>query len=206
MVALIVLWFPLSTFVERGTGGAASPPDPLSANAERGNEARISRLTAHADGPPAAHTGGFGEPTCQECHQGSELNIAPGVLTLNGLPKVYRPNQTYTLSVVLSRAAMQAAGFQLSVRGEGLRRQAGVLASVDDRTRTIAPVAIEYLEHTRQGAGLTARDTAVWRFTWRAPQGVGPVVFHIAANAANGDDSPLDDFIYTQSVTLQVKP
>jgi hypothetical protein len=151
----------------------------------------------HADGPPPGHTGGFGEPTCQECHT--------GVLVLAGLPKVYRPNHTYELMVVLTRPAMQAGGFQLSVRSEGLGRQAGILSPADERTAI--PVALlEYLQHSRAGAGLTSADTAQWRFTWRAPQGVGPVVFHLAANASNTDNSPLDDFIYTRAIVLQVKP
>lgn len=41
---------------------------------------------------------------------------------------------------------------------------------------------------------------------WRAPEGLGSVVFHIAANAANGDDSPLDDFIYTREFVLNSAP
>ena len=174
---------------------------PLSALVERGSRGGA----AHADGPPAGHTGGFGEPTCQECHQGNELNAAPGVLRLTGLPKLYRPDRMYDLTVVLTRAGMHSGGFQLSVRSEGLRRQAGSLTPGDDRS-TIPLAPIEYLQHTRAGAGLTSQDTAQWHFTWRPPQGVGPVVFHIAANAAGGDNSPLDDFIYTQAIVLQVKP
>ena len=160
---------------------------------------------AHADGPPPGRTGGFGEPTCQECHTGNALNAPPGVLVLTGLPKLYRPDHTYELMVMLTRPAMRAGGFQLSVRSEGLGRQAGILAPADERTAI--PVApLEYLQHSRAGAGLTSADTAQWRFTWRAPHRAGPVVFHIAANASNADDSPLDDFIYTHTIVLQVKP
>ena len=186
----LVVALPLSAFAERGLGG---------------EDRRPRRAAAHADGPPPAHTGGFGEPTCQECHQGNELNVAPGGLKLTGLPKLYRTDRTYDLTVVLTRPGMRLGGFQLSVRSEGLRRQAGTLTPGDDRT-TIPLAPLEYLQHTRAGAGLTSQDTAQWRFTWRPPQGVGPVVFHIAANAANGDNSPLDDFIYTQAIVLQVKP
>ncbi len=166
----------------------------------------MTRL-AHADGPPPGHTGGFGEPTCQQCHQGNALNEAPGALTLTGLPKVYRPSHTYELTVVLTRPDMKAGGFQLSVRSEGLGRQAGELAPADDRA-TISPSSalLQYLQQTRPGAGLTSRDTAQWRITWRAPEGVGPVAFHITGNAANADDSPLDDFIYARAIVLQRKP
>jgi len=112
------------------------------------------------------------------------------------------------LTVVLTRPKMSAGGFQLSIRGEGLGQQAGELAPADERATIPGPsyAPLQYLQHTRPGAGLTSRDTAQWRFTWRAPEGVGPVVFHIAANAANGDNSPLDDFIYARAIVLQRKP
>jgi len=33
------------------------------------------------DGPPPAHTGGFGEPTCRACHFDGDLNAEGGGLT-----------------------------------------------------------------------------------------------------------------------------
>jgi len=58
---------------------------------------------ANYDGPPVAHTGGFGEPTCQACHQGEPLNAPGGSLRIEGLPQRYEPGRAYTLTMVLRR-------------------------------------------------------------------------------------------------------
>jgi hypothetical protein len=166
-------------------------------------------MAANADGPPPARTGGFNEATCAECHRGNPVNDALGALAIESLPRTYQPARTYRLTVILARPGIQAAGFQLAVRTHDRRgRQAGELAPLDDRTAfaTAAYAPIQYLQHSRKGAGLTAQDTARWTFLWRAPEGLGPVVFHIAANAANGDNSPLDDFIYAREFVLSSTP
>jgi hypothetical protein len=154
----------------------------------------------YADGPPPGRTGGFNEPTCGECHQHNPLNDPLGMLSLAGLPPSYEPNRVYHLTVTLARPGMLAGGFQLAARShDAYGRQAGDLAPADDRT-TVPPAtlpALQYLQHTRPGTALTVPDTARWTFMWRAPAGLGPVVFHVAANAANEDNSELGDFIYT---------
>lgn len=159
----------------------------------------------YADGPPPGRTGGFHEASCHECHVSGPLNDSTGSLTIDSLPSSYEPNRDYRLTVVLTRPGMLRAGFQLAVRiQDGVGRQAGDLAPTDDRT-TLHPLAvrpIQYLQHTRKGAALTAQDTARWSFTWRAPAGLRPVAFHVAANAANDDDSPFGDFVYTREFVL----
>jgi hypothetical protein len=125
------------------------------------------------------------------------------------LPAWYEASHTYRLTVLLTRPAMQASGFQLSVRThDPSGRQAGELGPTDDRTALAAgpSVRAQYLQHSRKGTGLWAADTARWEFLWRVYEGMGPVVFHIAANAANDDNSPLDDFIYTREIVLNPRP
>jgi hypothetical protein len=154
----------------------------------------------YADGPPPGRTGGFNEPTCRECHQHNPLNDSAGTLGLDGLPPSYEPNRTYHLTLTLARPGMLVAGFQLAARSHDAEgRQAGFLAPADDRTTVPSATlpALQYLQHTRLGTRLTAPDTARWSFMWRAPDDLGPVVFSIAANAANEDNSELGDFIYT---------
>lgn len=154
-----------------------------------------------ADGPPPGRTGGFREPTCHECHHQYPLNAAGGTLALSGLPDAYVAGHTYLLTVVLTRPGMQAAGFQLAVRSYDAPagRQAGELSPADDRTAIAAAAAPapQYLQHTRRGTALTAGDTARWSFLWRAPDAPGAAVFHLAANAANDDNSELGDVVYT---------
>src|SRR5690606_8758969 len=45
----------------------------------------------YPDRPPPAHTGGFGEPTCQQCHFDAPLNDPGGALYVEGLPERYTP-------------------------------------------------------------------------------------------------------------------
>jgi hypothetical protein len=108
------------------------------------------------------------------------------------------------LWIVVTKPGMGRAGFQLSVRADeaaGKDKQEGTLAPLDDRTQFAAKNfgPIQYLEHTGKGTTLTGPDMARWSFRWQAPQTHGPVVFHIAANAANDDNSELGDFIYTKA-------
>ena len=157
------------------------------------------------DGPPPAHTGGFGEPTCRQCHFDSQLNAPGGELVLRGLPDRYVAGQSYELTLLLRRAGMLRGGFQLAARfadGRAVGTQAGSLEPMDSLVAVVRDTtAVQYLEHTRAGTALTpGSDSARWTFRWAAPASAsGAVIFHVAANAANDDDSPLGDYIYTTS-------
>lgn len=169
--------------------------------------AGLSAATApHLEGPPPGHTGGFGEPTCATCHFGAPLNEPGGTLEVLGLEGGYRPGQRHPVTVRFESFDMRSAGFQGSFRFEdGERRGAGAgeIRPLDDRVAAIRPEDgdTEYVQHT--GAGATPTDgVAEWTFEWRAPEAAAPVVLHLAANSGSGDDSPLDDLVYTLSLTL----
>ncbi len=168
----------------------------------------VAARTANYDGPPVAHTGGFGEPTCRACHQDEPLNDPGGSLRIEGLPQRYEPGRAYTLTVVLHRSGMGRAGFQLSTRvatGADAGAQAGALEASDARASVVVgplPKAVQYAEQTRVGCSVTGPETR-WVLRWHSPasatggRGGGEyVLIHVAANAANYDDSPLGDFIY----------
>lgn len=156
----------------------------------------------YRDGPPPGHTGGFGEPVCNECHFGSPLNDATGTLAIEA-PSVYQPGQAYRLVVRLEQPVMEAAGFQLAVRfadGERSGSQAGGIGPADDRTAvTVDTTGVVYSHHTVTGAALTAPGTARWVLDWVAPLAESPVIVHAAANAANDDASEFGDLVYTAS-------
>lgn len=159
----------------------------------------------HADGPPPGRTGGFNEASCHECHTSGPLNDSLGSLRIDALPASYAANREYRLALVLTRPGMLAGGFQLAIRTNDRHAlQAGYLTPADDRTAfsTASFRPIQYLQHSRKGATLTETDTARWTFTWRAPAGVGAVVIHVAGNAANDDNSPFGDAIYTRAFVL----
>ena len=168
----------------------------------------IGMCMHYPDGPPPAHTGGFGEPTCQACHFDSPLDVPGGWLAVEGVPEVYRAGQSYRLTIQLTKPAMASSGFQLAARfADGT--QAGVLEAVDDRVEVIQDdsSAVLYAQHTVAGTNLTAPDTARWMLTWTPPPGdTAAVLFHATANAANNDASAFGDFIYTVHVQSKHLP
>jgi hypothetical protein len=151
--------------------------------------------------PPLAHTGGFGEPTCVECHFDSPSR-PPEALTLGGMtPEHFRPGGVYRLEVAIHDTTARVGGFQLAARvatGPRAGMQAGMLCAVDARVTVVADTTtgVQYASH----AGAAAADSLRWQIEWRAPrEDVEAVAFHVAANSANDDDSPLGDAIITRS-------
>lgn len=150
---------------------------------------------AFPQGAPPGVTGGFGEPTCVQCHFDGELNAAGGSLAIDGLPERYTPGETYRLIVRLRHAEAAAAGFQLSARtADGA--QAGVLAAPSHYAQVQAGSGgVQYAGHTEAGSAPTAPGVAEWTVEWTAPA-AGAVTVHAAANAANGDRSQFGDHVY----------
>lgn len=156
------------------------------------------RLAAYSDGPPVGSTGGFQENTCHHCHFDQPLNQEDGALELQ-FPEAYVPAAEYTVCVKLQHRRLKAAGFQLTTRFEESGLQAGRLLAVDESAETVSDESarIQYIQHTRSGTEPDREGGMIWQFSWTAPaDSRQPVVVHLAANAANGDDSEFGDFIY----------
>lgn len=160
---------------------------------------------ATRDAPPPGHTGGFGEPTCQDCHFQADINQGSGTLSLLGLPAAFHPGTTYHLTILLAQSGLAAGGFQMSARFEG-GMQAGdfaVAPSEERRSAVTADNAVQYVHHRYGGTSAQNADTLRWPVQWTAPACARPVAFHLAAAAADGDDSPLGDFVYATSTIVQ---
>jgi hypothetical protein len=160
----------------------------------------------HIDGPPAAHTGGFGEPTCVACHVGSDLNPPGSTLEILGLDGAYSPGRAYEVTVRLLSFDMAAAGFQAAFRwedGKDAGGRAGSPLALDDRVSVIRAesTGVDYIQHTSAGHQADG-EQAEWTFEWTAPGRPGNVTLHVAANSGNGDNSPLDDLVYTAVIRL----
>jgi hypothetical protein len=167
---------------------------------------------AYEDAPPPAMTGGFGEPDCQECHFDHPLNAPEYKLLLEGLPARYEAGKVYTLAVRFDPPPT-AGGFELSARiadGPEMGRQAGSFqggdegVAVDEHAGNATPAAgsqpIQYGHHTAK-SNRPGREG--WKVQWTAPDpAVDPIVFHVTANAADGDSSPLGDYIYRKESRL----
>jgi hypothetical protein len=160
--------------------------------------------TASSNGPPPAKTGGFGEMTCHECHWENEVNEPPGTLVLTGVPETYTPGAAYMITVSVSHPETKRAGFELSARVDGSTEPgsaAGTLRARDSLTQVMEDQGVGYISQTDEGSKAVDRQQGKWTFEWTAPSAPSPVVFNVAANAANGDASPLGDHIYTAAVT-----
>ncbi len=156
----------------------------------------------HADGPPLGHTGAFGEPSCVACHFGMEVNPPGGRVRIEGAPEKYDAERTYVLTVVLESEQMGAAGFQLSVRSAD-GAMGGELRPTSSRVAVRDSAGLAYAQHTRAGSRVENPDIARWQVTWTPVRGAhGPVTLAVAANSANGDDSPFSDYVYTAQVSV----
>lgn len=159
-----------------------------------------SSAVRYADGAPPGHTGGFGEPTCERCHFHAEAS-EEGRLELSGLPAAWEPGREYPLEVSVRSPGMARAGFQLAARFcDG--GQAGTWRAGGDGVGVVSAddAGVRYVGHT-EPARPGAAGAAAWRLTWIAPEEAGgTVLLHLAANAANGDDSEFGDAVYADSL------
>ena len=118
------------------------------------------------------------------------------------MPDAYEPGGRYSITIVFVSEGMTRAGFQAAFRfadGETQGKQAGRVEPIDTRvTVSVSAVpAVEYVHHTESGTELAEPELATWSFIWTAPNATDPVMMHVAANSANGDNSPLEDLVYT---------
>ena len=161
--------------------------------------AAVGFSSGYPDAPPPGTTGGFGEPTCVSCHFAATPDTL-GSLVLRGLPATFETGRRYVLTVELAREDMAAAGFQLSARfAEGPARglQAGAFRVLGNDATVTARAGVDYVHQTLAGTVPSPPGVARWRLGWTAPgKASGAVRFHIAANAANGDESQLGDHVY----------
>lgn len=156
----------------------------------------------YADGAPPGHTGGFGEPTCQRCHFDAEA-AEEGRLELSGLPETWETGREYLLEARVRSPGMVRAGFQVAARFcDG--RQAGAWRVGGDgvAVTTADDSGVRYAGHA-EAASPGAEGAVAWRLTWIAPEEPGgTVLLHLAANAANGDDSEFGDAVYADSLRI----
>jgi hypothetical protein len=157
---------------------------------------------AYADGPPPGFSGGFEEGSCHACHFDKEPNAAGGRLTIEGVPTKFAAGERYTVTITLTRTGIKRGGFELAVRFKDTRAQAGTLApgpGEGERVGLRSDSGVEYAGQKKAGSIVEGGDSLKWTVEWTAPSRGGPVIFHVAANAADGNESADGDFVYTAS-------
>ena len=156
--------------------------------------------SAYPAGAPPGFSGGFGEQSCHACHFEVEtINAKPGQLTLAGVPERFAAGQQYPLTITLTRPGMAIGGFQLTARIEDGGAQAGTIELPPGEKERLAVQAQGNIQYANQRRGTVPAEPGLvtWTVLWTAPATTAPVMFHVAANAADNDGSVRGDYIYT---------
>ena len=161
---------------------------------------RLAATPAYAEGAPPGFSGGFKEDSCHACHFHEPLNSGGGRVTIEGMPASFEAGQRYTLTVTLTRAGMTRAGFQLATRFKDGGAQAGTLApgpGEGERVTVESQSGVQYAGQKKDGSSVSAAGATRWTIEWTTPARGGPVIVHVSANAADGNESADGDFVYT---------
>lgn len=156
----------------------------------------------HLDG---AFTGGFGEQSCHSCHFDYDVNMEGGSLTIAGIGDSYQPGEEFEITVTIESEQLEIGGFQLTSRFED-GTQAGDFEWEGNRLMFTPSVTneVKYLQHSPEGTHPAEEKKIIsWTFMWQAPDSSDePVIFNVAGNAGNLDDSSFGDWIYVKELIL----
>ncbi len=159
-------------------------------------------LFGYSRGPLPRLTGGFGEETCASCHRSFPVNegsLRGGFFQITGVPRTFLAGQTYPLTITIGQPGQSRWGFQFAARFAESGKQAGRLVPADHMTQVIEDSGIQYIEHTLAGTRAGTVDGPVeFHFMWIAPDpSGGMILFNAAGNAANSNNQPSGDYVYT---------
>jgi uncharacterized protein (TIGR03437 family) len=176
----------------------------------------VAPAWAGREGLPIAHTGAFGEPSCDKagCHRNTQGGQVQSVEIDVG-PYVPGGEQPVIINII-DRGA-RAWGFQLTARRSNNPSQPAGSFSVPSEptfvrvrcadTQLPPPCnsnVLQYVTHNAAGAGRGPAAVMQFSVNWTAPSGdVGDVIFNVAAMGADGDLGTNGDRVATkQAVSL----
>jgi hypothetical protein len=166
---------------------------------------KVNSEAAYPEHLTGAFTGGFGEETCRSCHFDYDLNPDGGSLEIAGIPEKISGKERLKIEITIEREALGAGGFQLSARYPDGKQAGSFDIAGKERimfSRSV-PDSLEYAQHSNAGTKPTTENSSSWTLNWEAPKSISePVIFNVAANAANGDQSEFGDFIYTREIKV----
>ncbi|MBL7026057.1 MAG: hypothetical protein ISR87_11420 [Candidatus Marinimicrobia bacterium] len=169
-------------------------------------------LSAKKKGAPPMTSGAPGDRTCHtsKCHAGNDLNSGEAEISIQGLPKVYKPNEIYDITLSLQQKGAKTFGFIATVADEDGNAQ-GTLVSLKhqptqliDDSKTKSRTSRRYISHTEPGIKASEKgESQSWTFQWQAPaEAASSSSFYFAFNAGNGNKKKTGDYIYTREVTV----
>jgi hypothetical protein len=154
----------------------------------------LNAARAFPDGAPWGAANPAAEQHCATCHFEIDPVRDSPALAVDGLPAKPTPGASYELKITFAAPGIVIAGFQLIAHAN----------DQDAGTFTSTAANIEFIGAAVRSTGPTSSDQRVsWEVEWHAPGEVAvPVVFYIAASAANDDGSPFGDTIHYRSYRL----
>jgi len=154
----------------------------------------LNAARAFPDGAPWGAANPAAEQNCATCHFDADPIRDSEALVISGLPLYFVPGAIYDLKIVLEDPDTVTAGYQLIA--QAANHEAGTFSSTEAAVEFIGAVI-------RSTAPVRSDGRVLWKVDWRAPAAiVSPVVFYVAASAANDDGSPFGDTIHYRSYRL----
>lgn len=169
------------------------------------------QIHSSSSGNSSPRTGAPNESTCTSCHTGNSLqtsgtNHGRIKLTGNFSGNGYIPDSTYRLVLSYKETGKSKFGFMVTALNKN-NTSAGTFTSLNNRTGTFSSTVSGstryYVEHSSQGTGAVATDSAAWVFEWTAPSSnVGDINFYIALNVADNNGGTGGDVIYNKTISI----
>jgi hypothetical protein len=157
------------------------------------------------------YTGGIREQgrTCgtTQCHfvnGGGNIFQRDSLITSNVPPEGYSSGVSYQMSVSLSEPSRVKYGFMASPQANNVAGDArGKLSVIDDSSQLRSGTNYIAVTHTLAGTA-APNESKTWHFKWTAPMqtGLGEVLFFVACNASNDDDTSTGDRIYLDTLFI----
>jgi hypothetical protein len=167
--------------------------------------AAVEATPLFSSGPPAemASNRPF-YANCTQCHAGT-INSTNASLSISGMPAVYVPGSTYTLTVSLTQSTAMRWGFEIVAQGSN-GSQAGAFTITDpvNTQLVLGTGGVEYVMHTDAGTNAGTGVGNSWTVDWTAPAaGFGKVILAGSGNAANNNHTNNGDKITNTCVSAE---
>ena len=152
---------------------------------------------AYPDGAPWGAANPAAEQNCASCHFDDKPVHESRVLKIKGLPGRPEPGELYKLEIIFEDPDTVIAGFQLIAQAAD--SHAGTFISSDAEVEAIGAAI-------RSTVPISNDERVAWAVGWRAPEVIVlPILFHVAASAANDDASPFGDTVHFRSYKLAME-
>lgn len=169
-------------------------------------------VLAWSGGPPAYRTGAPNDSgTCNadDCHNSYSLDSGNAIFSINA-PNSYTKGKTVKIKVSFANSIGKLHGFEMTAVDANGKR-VGAFKKIGNTNQVIPANDYrglqnsdkkKYIQHTFKGT-----KKKRWKFSWKAPMNAAdPITFYAAGSEANGDSTANNDYIYTTTKEINVKP